>query len=61
METSDLDFLFYGHTHVAAERQNGGVRVINPGALYRARIKTFVILDTKTGHCESIVLPEADA
>lgn len=39
------DFLFYGHTHQAEEHRTGPTRVINPGALHRARPKTFVVLD----------------
>src|SRR5437868_2638573 len=35
-----FDYLFYGHTHQAAERRTGPTRVINPGALHRARPKT---------------------
>src|SRR5262245_39150419 len=48
------DYLFYGHTHVAEQHQTGPTRVINPGALHRARPKTFVILDLATGEAESI-------
>jgi putative phosphoesterase len=48
------DYLFYGHTHVAEEHRTGPTRVINPGALHRARTKTFVILDLETGELTSI-------
>lgn len=47
-------FLFYGHTHVAARHQAGPTLVVNPGALHRARTKTFVVLDTETGELESV-------
>jgi putative phosphoesterase len=57
LEQSDgFDFVFYGHTHVAAEHQVGRTRVINPGALYRAAVKTFVILDVATGDIERVVV-----
>jgi putative phosphoesterase len=56
-ESSHFDYLFHGHTHVAADRRNGTTRVINPGALHRARPKTFVVLDLETGVVESIALP----
>ena len=49
-------YLFHGHTHVAMDRQFGPTRVINPGALQRAAIKTFVVLDTATGAVESVVV-----
>jgi hypothetical protein len=32
----------------------GKTRVINPGALHRARPKTFVVLDLKNGELERI-------
>ncbi len=55
LEQADCyDYLFHGHTHVAAHRLTGRTRVINPGALHRAPVKTFVILDPATGALESI-------
>jgi putative phosphoesterase len=48
------DFLFYGHTHAAAEHRTGPTRVINPGALHRARPKTMVVLDLASGAVESV-------
>src|SRR5262249_31614106 len=51
-----FDFLFYGHTHVAEEHRTGPTRVINPGALHRARVKSFVVLDLPSGKLESIVV-----
>jgi putative phosphoesterase len=53
-----FDYLFHGHTHRAADRQAGPTRVINPGALHRARPKTFVVLDLADGRLESIAVPE---
>jgi predicted phosphodiesterase len=49
-----LDYVFHGHTHVAEERKSGRTRVINPGALHRARPKTFAILDLASGALESV-------
>jgi putative phosphoesterase len=57
LENSDgFDFLFYGHTHLAREHRTGKTRVINPGALYRAAVKTFAILDLATGTIETVVV-----
>ncbi len=50
------DFLFYGHTHHAEQHQTGSTHVINPGALQRARPKTFVVLDVATKTVESVVV-----
>lgn len=50
----EFDFLFYGHSHIAEEHQTGPTRVINPGALHRARVKTLAILEPRTGELISI-------
>jgi uncharacterized protein len=42
------DYVFHGHTHVARDQRIGRCRIINPGALQRANIKTVATLDTKT-------------
>lgn len=46
------DYILYGHTHVAAERRVGPVRLINPGALHRARPYTVATLDLETDTLE---------
>jgi uncharacterized protein len=51
-----FDYLFYGHSHHAEEHRHGPTRVINPGALHRARPKSFVILDLETGELESLTV-----
>lgn len=50
------DYLFYGHTHVAAEHQSGGTRVINPGALHRAAVKSLILLDLDNDEIERLTL-----
>ncbi len=42
------DYLLLGHSHLKADIRVGCVRVINPGALHRAREKTVATLDTTT-------------
>ena len=51
-----FDYLFYGHSHVAEQHQTGPTRVINPGALHRARPKTFAVLDLKGGEIETVAV-----
>lgn len=51
-----FDFLFYGHTHHAEQHRTGPTLVVNPGALHRARQKTFVVLDLENGDLESLVV-----
>lgn len=50
------DFLFYGHTHEAEEHRSGPTRIINPGALHRARPKSFVVLDLKNQDVELVTV-----
>jgi predicted phosphodiesterase len=54
--SGDYDFVFHGHTHVAAERQTGPTRVVNPGALHRANPKTLAVLDLATRKIERVVV-----
>jgi putative phosphoesterase len=56
LHSGAYDYLFHGHTHVAVDQMNGTTRVINPGALQRAAVKTFVVLDPATGEAESVVV-----
>jgi hypothetical protein len=39
------DYILHGHTHRAADRRVGSVRLINPGALERSRQPTVATLD----------------
>jgi len=45
IQSEAFDFVFHGHTHQIRDEQIGPTRVINPGALHRARVKNFAILD----------------
>ncbi len=51
-----FDFLFHGHTHVAGERRVGPTRVVNPGALHRARTKSYAVLDLQTRELETVIV-----
>jgi hypothetical protein len=42
------DYLLQGHTHIRSDQKVGTIRCINPGALYRAAVKTVALLDTET-------------
>ena len=43
-----FDYLLHGHSHEARDERIGAMRIINPGALQRARVKTVATLDTAT-------------
>jgi putative phosphoesterase len=51
------DYLLFGHTHIPADRRQGITRLINPGALHRASIKTVASLDTATDLLKFHTLP----
>ena len=51
-----VDYLFLGHTHKTLDTRRGKVRIINPGALYRAAQKTVALLDTASDALEFIVV-----
>lgn len=42
-----VDYLCHGHTHQRRDEHVGPTRVINPGALHRAREHTVALLDTE--------------
>ncbi len=56
ISSGDYDYLFCGHTHVPEDRTVGRTRIINPGALHRARVKTIASLDLDTGERREIVI-----
>jgi putative phosphoesterase len=45
LDEQTCDYLFYGHTHIKADRREGRIRIINPGALHRATVKTVAVVD----------------
>jgi predicted phosphodiesterase len=55
------DYLLYGHSHVAADERIGGVRLINPGALHRARPRTVATLDLAHDVVEHWIVDDEDA
>jgi len=55
-QSGAFDYIFHGHTHQAVDYRKGSTRIINPGALHRARAKTFVILDLVSGVAESVLV-----
>ena len=51
------DYFLQGHTHVRADQRVGKTRLINPGALHRAKEKTVALLDMATDRLEFVVVP----
>ena len=44
IKQQQFDYLLHGHTHVRADQQIGKTRIVNPGALQRAREKSVALL-----------------
>ncbi len=59
LHASRPDLLAHGHTHVAADQVVDGVRIVNPGALHRARRYTVAVFEPATGVLETIEIPDA--
>ena len=57
--TLDVDYILHGHSHVARDETIRGRRIINPGALHRARRKSVATLDTATDELTFHELPGA--
>ena len=51
-----VDYLFVGHTHQRLDRREGRVRIVNPGALHRARTKSVAVLDTAADTVEFLTV-----
>jgi uncharacterized protein len=49
---NEFDFLFYGHTHQAESHRTGKTLVVNPGAMFRAKRKTFALVNVLTSEVE---------
>ena len=54
---AEPDYLFSGHSHIAADEMAGKTRRINPGALYRAEKYTVAMLDLKTDTLTFLEVP----
>jgi uncharacterized protein len=53
---SQVDYILHGHTHERSDAVVDGVRVINPGALHRARPLSVALLTPATGVVETIII-----
>jgi uncharacterized protein len=56
-----VDYLLHGHTHEVRDERIGNTRIINPGALHRARRYTVALLDTAADRLELIEIAPATA
>ena len=54
---SQPDYLLTGHSHVAADSREGTTRLINPGALHRARPYTVALLNLADDTLRYLTIP----
>lgn len=47
-QSGDYAYLIHGHTHVRHDSRLGPTRIINPGALHRAKDKSVALLNVAT-------------
>jgi putative phosphoesterase len=59
LDGQQFDYLLQGHTHARADERVGRTRLINPGALHRARPRTVATLDTAVDLLKFYELPDA--
>jgi len=52
-------YVIHGHTHVRRDERLGGTRIINPGALHRARVKSVALLDVAADEVRFLEVPAA--
>ena len=50
------DYLIHGHTHVRRDERINGTRIINPGALHRAKKPTVALLNLATDELEFLAV-----
>ena len=53
----EFDYLLLGHSHLWSDGREGRTRIVNPGALFRAREKTVALLDTEKDEVAFIDVP----
>jgi uncharacterized protein len=50
--SEDYDYVVHGHTHLRQDARRGKTRIINPGALHRAKAKSVALLDLNADHLQ---------
>ncbi len=55
--TAGVRWLCHGHTHQASDTRQGATRIINPGALHRARRHSVAVLDTDADELTLLDVP----
>ena len=59
LDAQEVDYLLQGHTHTPEDKRHGRIRLINPGALHRARPRTVAVLDAASDRLTFHELPDS--
>ena len=59
LRAGHYQYLIHGHTHLRRDDRAGSTRIINPGAVHRARKKTVALLNVTTDELRFLELPAA--
>lgn len=54
--TGVFDLVVHGHTHTFRDEQIGTTRVVNPGAVHRAKTPSVCVYDTREDHLDRLVI-----
>jgi len=57
LHADKYDYVIHGHTHVRNDQRVGRTRVINPGAIHRARVKSVALLELSNDELRFLELP----
>lgn len=55
-----FDYVLCGHTHVRRDERRGKTRIINPGALFRAKEYSIAFLDIESDKLESVTIEKGE-
>jgi hypothetical protein len=54
---SSVDYLIHGHTHERRDERHNATRIINPGAVHRARVRSVALLELETDAVTFLEIP----
>ncbi len=57
LQATNPDYLFTGHSHIAADQREGVTRFINPGALHRAQEFSVALLNLANDNLKFLPVP----
>ncbi len=55
--SKNFDYIIHGHTHTRRDERHHTTRIINPGALHRARPRSLALLNLATDELQFLDLP----